>query len=248
MSYRVILLAAGIGERLRPITYDTNKALLEVQGKTLIEHFLDSLVYSKADIDTVHIVIGHYGYKIRSLIPKDYKGLRIQFLTNRLYKVTGDAHSLYIANHILEKHPCLIAMADYLFDPNLMKNLFESEYKNCTLVEDKQVAGKSEIFACGNSGTLSQIIYAQPPLPNPVGTILEFFKLDEKASNALSVILENYLMTDGVAIKTFVEEPLNRLMKGFDMHYILTEGRKWIEIDFPKDWEKAIVMGGEIYG
>ena len=59
VSYKAIILCAGVGERLRPLTYALPKALTELDGKPLLAHFLDGLVYSEAEIKSVYIVVGH---------------------------------------------------------------------------------------------------------------------------------------------------------------------------------------------
>jgi len=50
--------------------------------------------------------------------------------------------------------------------------------------------------------------------------------------------LEDYLLEDGPAKREIIE-PFNRLMRIFDFHYVDTGGRKWTEIDFETDFEKA---------
>jgi len=66
-EYRVIYIAGGVGERLRPYTYNTHKCLLEINGKTIFEHWIDALLHSGADVELVNVITGHYAYKFREL-------------------------------------------------------------------------------------------------------------------------------------------------------------------------------------
>jgi len=243
VTYRIICLAAGIGERLRPLTYNTHKLLIEIQGKTVIEHLLDCFIYSKAEIDRVHIVIGHYGYKFRELLGNDYKGLKIQFLTNTLYKITGAAQSLYTAFNILLKHPCIVLEADHYMNPKLMKKLINSKYENCILVDEdiSRINFDEEVLAYGYGGLLQSLKWMPPYPHSPLGEALTIFKLSKAASNTLASILESYLLEDG-STKREIIEPFNRLIKSHDMQYIETNSREWIEIDFISDLEKARKM------
>lgn len=237
--YRAIYLSAGIGERLRPLTYTTHKCLLEIKGKTIVEHFLDCLIYSEAEIDRVHIVIGHYGYKFRELLGNDYRGLKTQFLVNSLYKITGGAQSLYTAFNILRKHPCLVIDGDHYVDPELMKMLISSEYENCILVDDSKIPKFDEdTVAYGHEGTLDKLVWYPPYPPNYLGEAITIFKTSKEASHALAVILEDFLLEDGAAKREMVDA-FNRLMRLFDFHYISTEEREWTEIDFEADLEMA---------
>jgi len=243
---RTIILCAGIGERLRPLTYDTNKSLLTINGKTIIESWLDALIHSEANIEIVHIIIGHYGYKFRKLLGSRYKNLKIQFIENKLYKITGAAQSLYSAYNILKNHQCLVLEGDHYMDPELMKTLMESEYENCLLVDENlsRLNFDEEVIAYGYRNILEKLKWLPPYPENPLGEALTIFKLSKEASNSLASILENYLLENGTAKREIIE-PINRLIKSHDMQYVTTNGKKWIEIDFLEDLEKAREMSFE---
>jgi len=244
---RVIILCAGISERLRPETYETNKNLLDINGKAMIEHLLDTFIYSGVDIDTVHIVIGHYGYKFRELLGSNYRGLKIRFHVNTLHKITGAAHSLYLASRILREHQCAVLEGDHYLDPELMKKLLTSEYENCMLVDDTSILDYGEeTIAFGSDGLLDALHWPARQfhsLPKSliIGEALTVFKLSKQASNMLATVLETYLSSEGPARREIIT-PINMLRNLTDIQYLSTEGRQWIEIDFPADLEKARAM------
>lgn len=72
-----IILAAGKGTRLQPITYNIPKPLLEIDGKSLLEHALDAL----PDSDKIIIVKNYLGDKIIEAIGDNYKGKPIIYVT-----------------------------------------------------------------------------------------------------------------------------------------------------------------------
>lgn len=241
MDFKVIVLCAGVGERLRPSTYTTNKSLLEINGKSLIQHWLDALIYSEAKVDAVHIVIGHYAYLFRQLLGSEYKGLKIRFLENTLYNITGAAQSLYTAYPILLNNPCIVLEGDHYMHPDLMKKLVESEFENCLLVDFDKTRLKydEEVLAYGEFGLLSHLQWRPPYLDNPLGEALTVFTLSKKASNALAIILEHYLLELGPAKKEIVE-PFNRLLASLvDIHYLDTLNLPWIEVDTASDLKYA---------
>jgi len=241
---RVIMLCAGVGERLRPETYRTNKALIDIGDKTLIEHFLDSLAESGADIDTVHIVIGHYGYKIRKSLGSTYAGLKLLYHTNPLYAITGAAQSLYVAKHALDLGPTIVLEGDHYLDPILLKSLVDCPYENAVLVDKdlSRLKFDEEVLASGLGNMVDR--FQWPPvasLPNMFGEALTIFKLSRDASVALGVILEKYLLGYGPAKREIIV-PINMLIKCYDMGVVPVEDRKWIEIDFQEDLEEAKEM------
>ena len=74
---KVIILAAGKGERMRPLTLKTPKPLLKVKGKAIIDYVLDSL---PADINEIIIVIKYLGDQIVRHVNKKYWKKSITFV------------------------------------------------------------------------------------------------------------------------------------------------------------------------
>lgn len=238
-NYGVVYLAGGAGERLHPLTYETQKCLLEIDGKSIAEHWLEALLHSKAEVDVVNIITGYCEYKFRKLLGRNYHGLKIRYINNPLYKITGAAQGLYLAYRYMNV-PTIILEGDHYMDPRLMEMLIESEYDNCILVDPdlSKINYDEETLAYGYKGTVESLKW-MPPYPNDtLGEALTIFKLSRKASRDLRLILENYLLEDGSAKRQIIE-PFNRLMAKGDIHYIETEGLEWTEIDFESDLEKA---------
>jgi len=237
-----IILCAGIGERLRPPTYTTNKNLLPINGKPLIQHLIDTLIDSKTAVKRIHICIGHFGYKFRELFHKTYRGVPISFLTNPLYKVTGAAQTLYIASPILRRGSCLVLEGDHYMHPTIMTNLMQSNYKNCILVDQyhKPILDE-ETLAYGQGGLLSALKWLPPYPEGWLGEALTLFKMDSDCSSALANLLEEYLLENGSARKEIIE-PFNRLIKSRDFHYEATGQLPWIEVDTPQDLAYAREM------
>ena len=74
---QVVILAAGRGTRMGGLTERVPKSLLEVAGKTLLEHKFDIL---PDDVDEIIIVVGYLGDKIREWYGDGYHSKRIQYL------------------------------------------------------------------------------------------------------------------------------------------------------------------------
>ena len=78
---QVIILAAGMGKRLGELTQNNTKCMIRVNGVTLIERVLDQ--FSKLKLNKVIMVIGYKGEELRSFIGDSYKGLPIEYITDR---------------------------------------------------------------------------------------------------------------------------------------------------------------------
>ncbi|NIA28005.1 MAG: NTP transferase domain-containing protein [Desulfobulbaceae bacterium] len=109
-----MILAAGRGERLRPITESMPKALVDVRGKSLIEHHL--LALASAGVETVVINLGWFGNKIIEKV-----GSGTQYGLNVIYSPEGDniletGGGIHRALPMLGSEPFLVVNADIFGD------------------------------------------------------------------------------------------------------------------------------------
>lgn len=88
---QAVILCAGLGTRLRPLTLTTPKALIPIGGKTLIEHTLDALPNA---IDEIFIVVNHLGDQIKAKIGNSYHNIPVQYITQAPLNGTGGAIQL----------------------------------------------------------------------------------------------------------------------------------------------------------
>lgn len=120
---RAIILAAGFGSRLAPVTLDTPKPLVKVNGVRIIDTVLDALL--RQGIDNIYIV---RGYKKESFDILLEKYPTIRFIDNEEYNCTNNISSLIKALDVLDR--CYICEADLLIsNPDLIRKYeFNSNY------------------------------------------------------------------------------------------------------------------------
>lgn len=88
---RAVILAAGKGTRLRPLTETTPKPLIAVGGKALLEHVLGAL---PANISEITIIVGYLGEQIREYIGNAYKNIPVRYVVQERLDGTGGALEL----------------------------------------------------------------------------------------------------------------------------------------------------------
>lgn len=120
---RAVFIAAGFGSRLVPITLNTPKPLVRVNGVRMIDTLLDAVV--KAGIEEIYIVRGYLGEQFDQLL---YKYPMIQFLENPLYNEANNISSALIARELLQN--AYVFEADLvLYNPDLItKYQYTSNY------------------------------------------------------------------------------------------------------------------------
>lgn len=104
---KAVIIAAGFGSRLVPVTLDTPKPLVKVNGKRIIDTLLDAL-YAK-DIKNITIVVGYKKEQFEQLLEK-YP--TIKFIENPIYNESNNISSVYAALDVIDR--CYICEADLL--------------------------------------------------------------------------------------------------------------------------------------
>ena len=118
---KAIIIAAGFGSRMAPVTLDTPKPLVKVNGVRIIDTLLDAL-YAK-DITNITIVVGYKKEQFQQLLEK-YPTLK--FIENPIYNESNNISSIYYAKDIIDR--CYICEADLVIsDPRVI-----TKYQYCT--------------------------------------------------------------------------------------------------------------------
>lgn len=115
---QAVILAAGEGTRLRPLTETIPKCLIKVGGKTILEHIFSEL---PRDVHEVVLVVGHMKEQIKKQTGANFGGRRVRYVeqTDRL----GTGHALSICKNILGDGKFLVLMGDNLY--------FRRDIENC---------------------------------------------------------------------------------------------------------------------
>ncbi len=95
-----IILAAGCGLRLKPLTDHAPKCLTEVNGVPILKNTLRNL--SAAGINACTIVAGHYAHVIEDTIGNRFDNVQVFYIHNPKYRTTNDMYSLWLAHEVLE--------------------------------------------------------------------------------------------------------------------------------------------------
>ncbi len=151
---KVILLAAGIGNRLLPITESIPKPMIGIAGKPILEYILDDLIIS--GFDDFCIVVGHQANQIKNHFKNwNRSGIKITFVTQN--SLLGTADALSCAKDFIHTENFLVYLSDTLIPnlPNIL-NKIKNNDSDISLISSQNYSNPSN--SIGNIVTTGNIV------------------------------------------------------------------------------------------
>ena len=244
MSMQAIILAAGMGKRLKELTSNATKCMVEVNGVTMIEKTLGHL--EKLGLKRIVFVIGYEGQKLKSYVESLNIKTPLEFIDNDVYYKTNNIYSLYLAKEKLVEDDTLLLESDLVYEEAVIRKLVDHPYPSLTLVD------KFESWMDGTCVTLDEDDNITAFLSKRE---FDFSKTDEyyktvnlyKFSKEFSQkhyvpFLEAYCKALGtneyyeqvLKVITFLDDPQIKAVK--------LNGEKWYEIDDEQDLDIATTL------
>jgi choline kinase len=115
-----VLLAAGTGSRLQPLTNDAPKCLTEVNGTSILERLVYSL--HQNGFKRLIVVVGYLDHRIRESLDQWAGQLEIEYVVNPIYSTTNNLYSLWLARTKINA-PFLLVESDVVFDAKLLTEM-----------------------------------------------------------------------------------------------------------------------------
>ena len=240
----VIILAAGMGKRLGPLTKDIPKGMVKLFGKSLLEMQID--IFKKCGIDDISIVSGYLAEKIN--FPS------ITYFKNENFSTTSGNESLYCAKQKL--NDTIICYTDLVFDISIIKKMIDfngdvgiavkSDWESRYVERTLHPISEADNVLFDESG---KIIEIRKNIQKPNANIGEFLGIVRLSSKCSSLFLKRFSELKESHVGTFHDSPSLKQSIIPDMIQELIDlgtnvkpvmvSEKWVEIDTPEDLEIA---------
>lgn len=239
---KAIILAAGIGNRMMPLTQKTHKTLLKVGGVSIIDRIIDSL--RKNDIVNVVIVTGYLKKQLINHLKKNHNDINFEFVDNPRFKETNNIFSLSIAFEQIEiDQDILLIESDLIYSDDVISKAINSKHQNLALVSPYKI---------GLDGTVVQVKQDQITSIYPPHLQDEKFDLSDKfktlniykfSKSFCSTEFKKLLVYYANAIdeNCYYELILGILlyMQKMTINCEIIDNSKWAEVDDPNDLSLA---------
>ena len=130
---QAVILAAGMGKRLKALTKNNTKCMVEVNGVSLISRMLSQI--EKKHLSRIVIVVGYEGQKLIDYIASLNINTPIVYVNNPIYDKTNNIYSLALAKEYLLEEDTLLFESDLIFEESVIDQLLDDPRDTLTLVD-----------------------------------------------------------------------------------------------------------------
>ncbi|MBQ3657508.1 MAG: phosphocholine cytidylyltransferase family protein [Bacteroidales bacterium] len=233
---KAVILAAGTASRLRPLTENTPKCLLKVNGKTLLERTLDNFINN--GISEFLIVTGYLQNMIKDFVTTNYPLLNVRFIYNKDYSTTNNIYSLFLAEEFAKGEEFILSDSDILFSDKIISALLNDKNPD-VLAMNRHALGEEEIKIISDDDRNVLEISKVCRIGKAVGESVGLEKFSKRYSEALFKELHQMIDNEGLS-NVFYEKCFERLIpQGYIFKYLDTTDFFSMEIDTVEDYEKV---------
>ncbi|MFC6837744.1 UTP--glucose-1-phosphate uridylyltransferase AglF [Halomarina ordinaria] len=237
---QAVVLAAGKGTRLRPLTDDKPKAMVEIDGRPILTHCLDRLIELGAD--DLFIVVGYLKEEIIKYYGDSYEGVPITYCHQR--EANGLAHALLTVEEHIDDDFMLI-LGDNVFEANLadvIRRQAEERADAAFLVEEVPWEEASRYGVCNTNDYGEIIAVEEKPDDPPTNLVMTgFYTFSPAIFHACHLVQPSdrgeYELSDAVNLL---------IQSGRTIDAIRMDGWR-IDVGYPEDRDEAErrLQGGE---
>lgn len=223
-----IILAAGRGYRLGPLTEHQPKCFLPVGPLTLLEHQLEALATHR--VEPVVVVVGYRGELLKARL--DGQAVLVD---NQRHASTNSLHSLWLAREHARQGFVLLN-ADVLFDPEILHRVLGSPYPEALAVERRSSFTPEEMKVELEGNRIRAMSKTLPPQRSHAEN-LGLLKFSADGARVLFDKIEDLLAAG--AEQKFCPYAFDAIAGYHPLHAVPIDGLPWIEIDFAEDLARA---------
>jgi L-glutamine-phosphate cytidylyltransferase len=234
---RVIILAAGQGKRLLPLTAEVPKALLDIGGKTLIERQIEA--FAANGLADFLVVTGYGASRMEAALAVIAARLsvKIETLYNPFYAVADNLASCWLARAQMTG-PFIQVNGDNVFQPDLVARLLTPAKTPVAVAINRKDGFDADDMKVMLDGPRLTEIGKTLPLDTVDGEAIGFYVFTAEGARHYSDELE-LAMRDPQGLKRWFPSAIGSLAKKIPVGVIEVSGLRWGEVDFPVDLQQA---------
>ncbi|MBN2332324.1 MAG: phosphocholine cytidylyltransferase family protein [Deltaproteobacteria bacterium] len=233
---RAIILSAGQGKRLLPLTSDTPKCALNVGGQSLLEWQLDML--AACGVNQVTVVVGYGAEQVEQLVQNRSAGQQVETLLNADYAVSDNLVSCWMVRERMDQDFVLLN-GDTLFEAAVLQRLLLTPSEAVTVTINHKKAYDADDMKVKLEGTrlvnIGKGLSSDDVDGESIGMILFRGTGPQLFRSSIEAALEN-----PAARKRWYLSVINDMAQTMPVWTCSADGLAWCEVDYPADLESAV--------
>lgn len=231
---RAILINAGQGSRLLPLTLHTPKCLVEVNGRSILDHQIEAL--QAAGVPRIEVVGGYRAGQIREHLQRHHDPARVALTINPFWSVSSSIGSVWAVREYLDE-PFVLVNGDTIFDPTVFQQALADMRPGVNLVvepvrrpehDDMLVQVRdARVVAVGKQLAPAEVTHRS------LGIVLSPDRRGGQYLNALRSVIE----AEG-GFNAYHHGVIDQLARTTGVTAIENRNGLWREVDRPEDIER----------
>lgn len=227
-----VILAAGMGTRLKDHTQERPKGFLEIDHKSLIDRSIQSL--QSHGIRNIIIGTGYFHEQFDFLKTR-YSG--ISTFRNTEFAESGSMYTLFVIRHLIEG-PFLLLESDLLYDPAALDYLLKDPVHDIVLASGPTDSGDEVFIQHSSEGFLQNMTKNRSALQHVDGELVGISKLTRAALDGMASFAERAFRTGDKMMN--YEDALVGISKEYNVFIKVIQDLVWCEIDDENHLHRAV--------
>jgi L-glutamine-phosphate cytidylyltransferase len=228
-----IILAAGMGVRLRSMVDDRPKGLIEIEGETLVGRSVRLL--RSAGITRITIVVGHAAEHYQRFARGQSD---IQLVVNERFATSGSMASLAVALESIQRD-VLVLESDLVYEPRALQTILRASDTDSTLLSGPTGAG-DEVWVHAPGGRLRGMSKNAQDLPGITGEFVGITRVSRSAGREMLRVFNDFTDMHGHGRMDYETGALVAVAHTFPITAHLVSDLNWGEIDDQRQYERVV--------
>ena len=238
---QAIILAAGMGKRLKELTSNATKCMVEVNGEMMIHKTLMHL--EKLNLNKIVLVVGYEGQQLMDYVNSLGLKTPVEYVVNDVYDKTNNIYSLYLAKEYLLQDDTLLLESDLVYEEAVIRKLVDTPYPSLVLVDKFESWMDGTCITVDQDDNITSFVSKREfdfTKTDEYYKTVNLYKFSKNFSEKYYVpFLEAYC--NAMGLNEYYEQVLKVItfLGDLEIKAVKLNGEKWYEIDDVQDLDIA---------
>lgn len=238
---QAIILAAGMGKRLKELTSNATKCMVEVNGEMMIHKTLMHL--EKLNLNKIVLVVGYEGQQLMDYVNSLGLKTPVECVVNDVYDKTNNIYSLYLAKEYLLQDDTLLLESDLVYEEAVIRKLVDTPYPSLVLVDKFESWMDGTCITVDEDDNITSFVSKREfdfTKTDEYYKTVNLYKFSKNFSEKYYVpFLEAYC--NAMGLNEYYEQVLKVItfLGDLEIKAVKLNGEKWYEIDDVQDLDIA---------